>query len=244
MPLAEIIQMAWDIRPEMLVDAPKWLGEDRFDIVAKAPLAAESTELTPGPQFGPAGPSAPQVDFDTVLVMLRGLLKDRFKLAVHDEERPANAYTLVAVKPKMKTADPASRTRFTQGPSRDGKNPPPGTRMVTAQNMTMTQFAAQLQRMAPGYIQSPVLNATGLDGSYDFTLMFAPAGAARGGGGRGGKRGPASADSPGASEPSDPTGLMSLPEAIEKQLGLKLEQQKRPVSVFVIDHVERTPTAN
>jgi uncharacterized protein (TIGR03435 family) len=37
---------------------------------------------------------------------------------------------------------------------------------------------------------------------------------------------------------------MSLPEAIEKQLGLKLEQQKRPVSVFVIDHVERTPTAN
>jgi uncharacterized protein (TIGR03435 family) len=105
----------------------------------------------------------------------------------------------------------------------------------------MAQFADQLQRMAPGYIQTPVLDATGLDGSYNFTLAFAPAGAARGGGGRGGKRGPAMADS---GEPSDPSGVMSLPEAIDKQLGLKLEQQKRQVKVWVIDRVERTPTEN
>jgi uncharacterized protein (TIGR03435 family) len=238
-PLRDLIQQAWGLRPDMLIGTQKGLDEDRFDIVAKAPAAAESTELATGAQNGPVEP--PQVDFETVQVMLRGLLKDRFKLAMHEEERTVNAYTLVAVKPKMTKADPASRTKFTQGPTANGKSPAPGTRLFTAQNLNMAQFADQLQRMAPGYIQTPVLDATGLDGSYNFTLAFAPAGAARGGGGRGGKRGPAMADS---GEPSDPSGVMSLPEAIDKQLGLKLEQQKRQVKVWVIDRVERTPTEN
>jgi len=64
-----------------------------------------------------------------------------------------------------------------------------------------------------------------------------------GGAGRGGKRGGPAVDAPGAGEPSDPTGVMSLPEAIERELGLKLEQQKRPVQVWVIDRLER-PSAN
>jgi uncharacterized protein (TIGR03435 family) len=245
MTVIDLIQQVWEIRPDMLVNAPKWASEARFDIVAKAPAASESTEITSGLRINPGEPSAgPQVDFDTVLLMLRGLLKDRFKLEMHTEDRPANAYTLVAVKPKMKKADPASRTKFTAGPSQNTKNLPPGTRMVTVQNMTMAQFAAQLPRIAPAYFQSPVLDATNLDGAYDFTLLFAPAGAVRGGGGgRGGKRGGPAADAPGGGEPSDPTGVMSLPEAIERELGLKLEQQKRPVPVWVIDRVER-PSAN
>jgi len=100
--------------------------------------------------------------------------------------------------------------------------------------------------MAPGYIQSPVRNATGLEGRYDFTLTFAPAGAGRGGDGRGGKRGGPAAPSPSGvpGEASDPTGVMTLPEAVDRQLGLKLEMQKRPVTVWVIDHVERRPTEN
>jgi uncharacterized protein (TIGR03435 family) len=241
--LQSLIFQAWDLRPDMLVGGPKFLDEDRFDIVAKAPLAAESTELVPRPQFERVGPPGPQVDFDTVMVMLRGLLQDRFKLAMHEEDRPLDAYTLVAVKPKMKAADPASRTKFTAGPNT--KSQTPGTRMVTVQNMTMAQFAEQLQRIAPGYIRVPVLDATRLEGSYDFTLIFAPAGAVRGGGGgRGGKRGGPAGDAPAAGEASDPTGAMSLPEAIERTLGLKLEQQKRPVKVWVVDHVERMPTAN
>ena len=110
----------------------------------------------------------------------------------------------------------------------------------------MNEFAEQLQRMAPGYIQSPVRNATGLEGRYDFTLTFAPAGAGRGGDGRGGKRGGPAAPSPSGvlGEASDPTGVMTLPEAVDRQLGLKLEMQKRPVTVWVIDHVERRPTEN
>jgi len=186
------------------------------------------------------------MDMDMVMAMVRSLLKERFKLAIHSEERPANAYSLLAVKPKMKTADPAGRTRVTAGPNRE-RNAPTGSRQVTVQNMSMDEFAEQLQRFAPGYIQSPVRNATGLEGRYDFTLTFSPAGAARGGGGgRGGKRGGPEAPSPSGvpGEASDPTGALTLPEAVDRQLGLKLEMQKRPVTVWVVDHVERRPTEN
>jgi uncharacterized protein (TIGR03435 family) len=109
--------------------------------------------------------------------------------------------------------------------------------------MTLAQFAEQLPNIAGGYIHSPVLDNTGLTGSFDFTLSFSTAGAFRGGagGGRGGDAAPPSGDTPAA---ADPSGAISLFEAVEKQLGLKLEMQKRPVSVLVIDHVERKPTDN
>jgi uncharacterized protein (TIGR03435 family) len=43
---------------------------------------------------------------------------------------------------------------------------------------------------------------------------------------------------------TDPNGSLSVFEAIEKQLGLKLELQKHPMQVLVIDHVETKPTDN
>jgi uncharacterized protein (TIGR03435 family) len=62
--------------------------------------------------------------------------------------------------------------------------------------------------------------------------------------GRGG-RGDGPAPPPGNTpEASDPTGALTLPEALSSQLGLKLEMQKRPLPVLVIDHVERKPTEN
>jgi uncharacterized protein (TIGR03435 family) len=129
------------------------------------------------------------------------------------------------------------------------------SRLVTCENMTMAQFAEKLQNIAPGYIHTPVLDATELEGSWDFSLSFSPAGMDRfvasrggggggagGGGGRGGEvSGPAVS---GAVEASDPSGAVTLFDAIEKQLGLKLEKQKRPASVLVIDHVEQKPTDN
>lgn len=229
MNLRSLIQEAWNVSEDMLAGAPKWIDEDRFDIVAKAP-AEESSD----------------VDFDAILVMMRALLKERFKLAVHMEDRQVNAYTLTAGKPKMKKADPASRTLFKEGPAPDSKDPrnanPALSRLVTVQNMTMAQFAAQLQDIAPGYIKVPVLDATGLEGSWDFTVNFSPAGlfqAGRGGGARGGD----AAAAP-SGEASEPTGGLTLPEAIEKQLGLKLVLQKRTVPVLVVDHVEQKPTDN
>jgi uncharacterized protein (TIGR03435 family) len=61
-----------------------------------------------------------------------------------------------------------------------------------------------------------------------------------GGGGRGGE----SAVPESAGNASDPNGALSLPDAIAKQLGLKLEQTRRPVKVLVIDHVELKPIDN
>jgi len=233
-PLKFLIEQAWDLTDEMLAGAPKWMDTDRYDIVAKAAV------------------DGPEMDIDELWPMLRALLTERFKLAIHREERPATAYTLVAVKPKMKKALPASRTKYKEGPASDGKDPrnknPILGRLVTCQNMTMAQFAEKLKNIAPGYIHTPVLDATGLEGGYDFTLSFSPAGlAGTGGGGRGGRGGgeggpPPAGDA--ATAASDPNGAITLFDAIEKQLGLKLEAQKRPVSVLVIDRAEQKPTEN
>jgi uncharacterized protein (TIGR03435 family) len=69
-------------------------------------------------------------------------------------------------------------------------------------------------------------------------LSFTPAGQL--GPGRGGD--PAQAS--GVPTASDPTGAVSLFDALTKQLGLKLELRKRVMPVLVIDHVEEKPTDN
>jgi uncharacterized protein (TIGR03435 family) len=228
--LKGLIKIAWDFNSDdLLAGAPKWLDSDRFAIVAKA--------STTGP--------SPDVDFDDVRLMLRALLADRFKLATHNEDRDVSAYTLVAAKPKLTKADPLNRTGWKEGPAPDAKDPrdsnPVLSRLVTCQNMTMAQFAEQLQKIAPGYIHSPVMDATGIEGAWDFTLNFSPAGAFPNVGAPVGAPGqPAS----GALTASDPNGALSLSDAVSKQLGLKLEMHKRPMSVMVIDHVEEKPTEN
>ena len=229
-PLKFYIQQAWNVQNDNIIDAPKWMDTDRYDIIAKAPGVAAPAPGTPG-------------DNETVWVMLRALLEDRFKLKVHFEDRPATAYTLAAAKPKLKpTADPASRTKIVtaQAGGRGGSRAP--TMTVTVQNMTMAQFAEQLSFIAPNYIRSPVLDATQIDGAYDFTLSFGiipPRIMANLNG-----RGP-DPNGPGdALAAAEPVGGVTLFEAIEKQLGLKLEAQKRPAPVLVIDHVERKPEDN
>lgn len=225
-----LIQRAWNMMPDMIFNLPKFAEQDRFDIVAKLPV---------GQNFDPFSQNPP----------LQALLKERFKLAIHMEDRPVDAFTLVAVKPKMQKADPASRTRFREGPGADGKDPRNGnpsiSRLVTVKNMTMKQFAASLSQIAGGYIRTPlpVVDATGLEGSYDFTLSFSPIDVVQNGG-RGGRIGDAPVSAPGISEPSDPSGGISLFDALEKQLGLKLEKHKRPAPCLVVDHVEQKPTEN
>jgi uncharacterized protein (TIGR03435 family) len=100
----------------------------------------------------------------------------------------------------------------------------------------MAQFAERLQNMAPE-LNWPVADATGLEGAWDFTLTFSMnfGMAMRLDGG-----GPAGA----APAASDPNGGLTIFEAMEKQLGLKLEKQKRSMPVIVIDHLEQKPTDN
>jgi uncharacterized protein (TIGR03435 family) len=234
--LKNLIKLAWDITSDdKLVGLPKFADSDKYDVIAKVP----------------AGAADAFTDIDTVKPLLRALLTDRFKITMHTEDRPVPTFVLSSAKPKLKPADPAGRTRFYEGPAVDAKDPrianPALGRLVTCQNMTMAQFALLLNNIAGGYIQNqPVLNETGLDGAWDFTLNFSGAGMVGGGRGMvmirsgGGDGGPGG----GANSASDPSGGLSLNDALTKQLGLKLETLKRPAPVVVIDHVEQKPTDN
>jgi uncharacterized protein (TIGR03435 family) len=104
----------------------------------------------------------------------------------------------------------------------------------------MAQFADRLQNMTQE-LSWPVLDATGIEGGWDFTLMFSRSNPMMMGGGRGGDAGRVEGAIPSASEP---TGAFTLFEALEKQLGLKLELRKRTMPVIVIDHLEQKPTEN
>lgn len=234
-PLKFLITFAWDLKPndeEMLVGAPKWLDSDRFDILAKV---VNDTA-------GSTGANAPRLDIEDLRPMLQALLEDRFKLQAHMENRPIAAL-LDRSKSELTKADPLGRTRCIEGPGSDGEDPrtvnPTLNRLVSCQNMTMAQIGDELQSIAAGYIYTPVLDATQIKGSWDFTLSFSSADLTKGAG-LGAGASPPSA----TSAASDPNGALSLFDAVYKQLGLKLEKQRRPSPVLVIDHIEEKPTAN
>jgi uncharacterized protein (TIGR03435 family) len=109
----------------------------------------------------------------------------------------------------------------------------------------MERFADQLHNFAGGYLSWPVTDSTELSGGYDFTLSFSPQGYAqmlqmRGGRGGGGSAVPGGPEV----EAADPGGAVTLFEAIEKQLGLKLEPRKRNMPITVIDNLNEKPTEN
>jgi uncharacterized protein (TIGR03435 family) len=109
--------------------------------------------------------------------------------------------------------------------------------------MTVGQFAGELKNRAGGYLgQYPtVVDATNIEGNYDITINFSVAGDVNGGG-RGGVA--ATSALGGDVAAAEPSGAISLFEALEKQLGLKLESRKVTGSVLVVDHAEDTPTEN
>jgi uncharacterized protein (TIGR03435 family) len=228
-----LIAYAWNLNPnddELIQNAPKFLNQDHYDLLAKAAPEAQA--------IGPDG--KPQFDFDLLPHMVQTLLAERFKMQSHFEDRPIEAFTLVATNPKMKKADPLNRTGCKEGPGPDGKDPriadPILGRLLYCQNMTMAQLADMLPSLASGYVFTPVLDATGLKDAYDFTLSFSTAGQLRS------VPPPPPNSDPNAPAVADPSGGLSLPDAINKQLGVKLEKQRRPSPVLVIDHIEEKPT--
>jgi len=93
--------------------------------------------------------------------------------------------------------------------------------------------------MAPGFIKNQVIDATGIDGAYDFTLSFSTSGQLRA------PSPQASGDSPPSPDAASvPTGGISLFDAIYKTLGLKLEKRKGTMPMLVIDHIDPKPTDN
>ncbi len=207
--LKDLVKAAWNLDDDDMLSGPKWMADEHFDIVAKAAYGA-------------------QTDDDMLELMLRALLVDRFRLKTHFEDQPVTVYALLAAKPKMKAADSANRSTCKNAGAAGGANSALFSNFA-CQNATMTLLTERLNVIAPGYINHPVVDLTGLTGAYDFSFSFS---------------GVAAFQARGAGDSNDPNGAVSLFEALEKQLGLKLEVQKHPMPVLVIDHVEQKPTDN
>lgn len=223
--LRQLMGLAWNITDDqMLANAPGWLASTRYSLtaVARGSIAGSGNDM--------------QMDIDDLSIMLRTLLAEKFNLKTHFEDRQVNAYTLATDKPKLAAANPADRTRWKEGPApnaADTRNTNPIlSRLVTCQNMTMAEFAENLQNIAPGYVHLPVTDSTGLKGSFSFSFTFTPVGIATG---------PGRGDAPPAGSAVDPNGAITLFEALNRQLGLKLEPERRTIQVLVIDHVDEKP---
>jgi uncharacterized protein (TIGR03435 family) len=218
MPLRFLIVRAFNLPNDQITGVPAFADHVLVNITAKAP---EGTATGPG------------LDLDLLAPMIRALLAERFGLKYHAEDRSLPAYSLIAGKPRMKKADPDSRIYCRNAPPAPDSTP--GIQTLNCQNASMDLLASRLQ--APG-ITLPVMNATGLDGGWDFTLSYNQLGGLLLNPGRGGDPSQGLPDAP------DPSAGNTIFEAVEKQLGLKLESRKRQLQVFVIDHMDAKPTEN
>ncbi|MGH9645544.1 MAG: TIGR03435 family protein, partial [Bryobacteraceae bacterium] len=206
MPPGILIQQAWNLSSyEQIVGLPKSFSgtiAHNITIVAKAPEG-----------WFPAAPGTANAQArDMLYGMLRSLLIDRYKMTFHFEDRPTDAPTLTANKPKLTKADTANRT----GCKRESQQQQGMALIVklACRNITMQQFAEQMPSFDTG-IWYPVEDATGLEGAWDFTLTFDALSRL---GNLTGRGGPPPSDGA-IAEASDPSGSVSFLDAVQKQLG-------------------------
>jgi uncharacterized protein (TIGR03435 family) len=216
--LRNIIRNAWNITNDQIVGGPAWIDSDRFDITAKASRPFSQDEARG---------------------MLKALLAERFGLVTRNETRELPVYVLVlarkdgALGPQMRKSDLDCAALFASV-SAGGKMPerlpngnlPCGISVRAAQGLVVASPASmeQLTRNLVGGVGRIVVDKTGLQGYYDFTLNFAPEAPPQ----------PGAPAGPGAD-----TTAPSLFTAMQEQLGLKLEPGREPIQVLVIDRAER-----
>ncbi|HTV54534.1 MAG TPA: M56 family metallopeptidase [Terriglobia bacterium] len=249
--LRMLIRLAYDIQDSQIVGGPSWINHDRFDIQAKGDASADA-ELEKLP-----------LDEARLMKehMLQNLLRDRFGLTAHRETRTLPIYALVIAKngPKLQVSKIGHALPPPRGTVKAGAPGGPlirvrfgaGEQEITSQGTAIT-FLAQVLSQQLG---RTVVDKTGLQGRYDFTLKWTadigrgqmvggpgPGGPGPGAGGGGQSMAgmpPAAGSSDSSSDSSGP----SVFTAVQQQLGLRLKPEKGPVEVLVIDHVEQ-PSAN
>jgi uncharacterized protein (TIGR03435 family) len=163
---------------------------------------------------------------ENLKLMLRALLAERFRLTLHPATKELPVYALTVAKGGPKLREVEAGKSSPQAMVRSFRD---GQRMLSRLTGSRT-FMWQVVDMLSGMLSlagRPVVDRTGLKGCYDFTLEW----------------------DPNESAPGDDTTKAqvygpSLFSAIQEQLGLRLDAQRSPVSVLVIDHAERVPTEN
>jgi uncharacterized protein (TIGR03435 family) len=168
-------------------------------------------------------------------LMLQNLLAERFKLKVHREQKVMPMYALVVAKSGFKLkpleGEPEGRMSMTIAPKGRQMSGP----------TTLAALSGGLSRM----MDRPVVDLTGIQGTYQVDLEWVPDESE--GGGMMAKMHGMAAQAGGVGEAhgeaADPNGL-SLFGALQEKLGLKLEARKSPVDILVVDGAEKIPTEN
>jgi uncharacterized protein (TIGR03435 family) len=213
--LLDLIATAYSVRATQ-VSGPAWLSDQTFDIEAEVPDGTPKEELN---------------------AMLQSLLEERFGLKVHRGTQTGQGFALVVGKngPRLKPAEPPAPAqglteeeqkaqvgkklqtsvagmKGQQGPSASGSEATGGANTESWSSITTEELASQLVR----FVEAPVIDETGLTGTYSVTIEASK-----------------TADVPGG----------TVFDAVEK-LGLKLEPRKVTVDTVVVDQVSKTPTPN
>jgi uncharacterized protein (TIGR03435 family) len=209
--LFNIIRNAYNVQPVQIIGGPDWINRDRWDIVAKA----EGNPLPP-----------------QLMVMLQGLVAERFKADVRRETREIEVYALTVARadrrlgPQLTSSSvdcdavaAAVRAGGTPPPARPNGLPTCGMRVTSGYATAGGYAIADIARNLAGITGRIILDRTGLAGRYDMELKWTPD--------------PLQASGPAAADTA------SIFTALQEQLGLKLEAQRAPTEVLVIHAAER-----
>jgi uncharacterized protein (TIGR03435 family) len=191
--LAVVLRFAYRVKDLQISGGPGWVYSaspaDHFDFEAKAEENTDPEHMRP---------------------MIRALLEDRFHLKTHREMKEMPIYALVLGKQGSRLHASSSEERADGRPIfEDGRN-------CGKYVATKLPVSALVEVLATP-TRSIVVDKTGLQGEYDFTVEWNPS-------------------------PLEDTGCPSIFTSVQ-QLGLRLEAQKGPVETIVIDHVEK-PSPN
>jgi uncharacterized protein (TIGR03435 family) len=224
-PLGAIVGLASPVpvTPRDIVGMPEWMMRERYDVTAKPPAGFTREQL--GPALG---------------AMWRAVFAGRMRLAAHVEHREKDTYGLVLARRDGRLGPGLQPSTLDCAAPPDAVVPVPpqtppsleerrnrcgvftGRGVIVSGSMTLAQLSKSMSGLAGGEID----DRTGLMGSFSVELRFLPRGTT----------GAANPDAP----PSDTPDFFT---AVQEQLGLKLQREKKMMPVFVIDHVER-PSGN
>ena len=209
--LDNLVRDVFDVQRHELIlgdRVPSWFGSQRWDIVGKGPPITDEAAQRP-----------------LLLAMMRNLLIERFKLVTRRETRDTPVFALVLARSDRR---PGSQMRPSSADcavllsafKATGARQTPDSAVCGLRNQRTRLWGtgiplAELTRILSLTLGRPVVDATGLTGSFDLDVKFTPDAA------------------------SDPARAAALVTAMQDQLGLRLESRRAPMDVLVIDSVER-----
>jgi uncharacterized protein (TIGR03435 family) len=202
--VSDLVTMAYQVHARQVIGAPAWVESEKYDLTVQPDIEGLPAEKQ-------------------LRSLIQQVLADRFKLTFHHDKRELPAYALVVAKDGPKLTKSSGDPNGLPGLFFRGLG------VLPAANASMDNFADVMQSAV---LDRPVVNRTGVQGRYDFTLTWTPDESQFAGLG---VRVP-----PPSGDPNAPPVLFT---AIQEQLGLRLDSVKAPVDVLVIDNVEK-PSEN